>query len=238
MTVSSLLKKEYTDEDLPYYYDLHETEEDLMGDSVPQTKLIVYLMNLLEFYYQKEGWFIGANINIYPPIPNLKTHPIEPDVAVFKGAILSKREKGRLRSWKMLLANRPAPSVVFKISSDTTWKRDLVEKPEQYRSIGVKEYFAYDPNEPPYWKERLKGWRYNDGAVVEMIKDVRGWLWSEELNSWLVPDSFYLRLYDREGNQRLTEAEHLQKLQEIESLKFEKLKARLRELGEDPDKLI
>jgi hypothetical protein len=74
----------------------------------------------------------------------------------------------------------------------------------------VREYYAYDPNEPPYWPSssgRLRGWWLAGGAVAEQAADARGWIWSAELESWLAPDGALLPLYDRDGQPRLTEGE-------------------------------
>ena len=114
----------------------------------------------------------------------------------------------------MLRDGRPAPSVVFEISSKETWAEDLKLKPEEYRQMGVKEYFAYDPNVPTLWTEkrkktelRLKGWRYEGGEITELSLNADGWLWSEALDSFLGPDTEMLRLYDKDKKLRLTKAE-------------------------------
>jgi hypothetical protein len=57
-----------------------------------------------------------------------------------------------------------------------------------------------------------------------------GRLWSNHLESFLVPDEAYLRLYDRYGQLRLTEAEE-------ERRRAERLAEKLRSLGIDPDQL-
>ncbi len=51
--------------------------------------------------------------------------------------------------------------------------------------------------------------------MVAMTLSKEGWLWSEQLDSWLVPDGSYLRLYDREGQIRLTGEEAQTILAEI-----------------------
>jgi hypothetical protein len=43
--------------------------------------------------------------------------------------------------------------------------------------------------------------------MVERPADPRGWIWSAELESWLVSDGSLLRLYDRDGRMRMTEGE-------------------------------
>lgn len=216
-----------------YYYDTHPTKEDLMGESSPQFDLLVYLVTLLRWLYRAENWHIAGNLNIYQTADK-NEYPLAPDVAVFKGVKLSEAESRRLTSWKMVLPNRPAPSLVIEIASGKTWRDDLRNKPEKYRKMGVKEYFACDPNDPPSWrprsKIRLRGWRLQGDTITEIQPDERGWLWSEELDSWLAQEEAYLRLYDRQGQRRLNQAEEAERVKEAAW-------AKLRELNIDPEKL-
>jgi hypothetical protein len=81
-----------------------------------------------------------------------------------------------------------------------------------YGLIGPREYFAFDPHAKRVWpksiKTRLLGWQYNkDGQAVPILPDERGWLWSNVLESWFVPDDLQLRLHDRSGQMRLTATE-------------------------------
>ncbi len=61
--------------------------------------------------------------------------------------------------------------------------------------------------------------------MSELPVDAGGRLWSPSLDSFLVPEREYLRLYDRNGQRRLTEAE------------AEALAEKLRSLGVDPDQV-
>src|SRR5207249_11946967 len=129
--------------------------------------------------------------------------PLVPDIAVIKG--LPYR---RVKSWKVGRTG-PPPHVVFEVASPETWDKDLTEKPPLYAHMGVQEYFAYDPNDPQCWKDkpsRLLGWRLDpvNQTMQESVPDEQGRLWSAELDSWLVADGPHLRLYDWNGNLRLT----------------------------------
>jgi flagellar biosynthesis/type III secretory pathway protein FliH len=102
--------------------------------------------------------------------------------------------------------------VVFEVLSKETWNKDLAEKPEVYGRLGVQEYFVYDPNVPPLataTARRLFGWRLN--PVSQQMTALRlrpdGSLWSQELDSFLLPHNDLLRLYDRQWQLRLTLAE-------------------------------
>jgi Uma2 family endonuclease len=222
-----------------HYFDEHPTAEDLMAQSAIQALLIFYLLQVLEGITHAEPWLIVHDINIYR-FPQRFEYPVAPDIAVFKGVVIDNIASHSLRSWRLYEYNRPAPSVVFEISCDSTWQDDLDIKPIKYAAMGVAEYFAYDPNDPPYWpaeQGRLRGWRLGGGNMIEQTKDQQGRLWSDELQSWLVADGAFLRLYDTVGHMRLTEAEAAQMLAATEQHAKEAAWAKLRELGIDPTKL-
>jgi hypothetical protein len=132
--------------------------------------------------------------------------------------------------------------VVFEIASEETWKKDVAEKPLKYALMGVQEYFFYDPDDSSTWKHtqrRLIGWQFYKatGAITEMLPDQEGRLWSQHLDSFLVPDGMYLRLYDSFWQRRLTGEEA--RTQEAETLaqKTEALIQKLRSLGVNPDEI-
>lgn len=183
-------------------------QEEDMPESQPQIDVSDHLRDVLKQQYQGQNCFVTGNLAVFPPTRDYPFRYLAPDVMVVKGVTISEAEKARLNSWMMRKPNRPAPTVVFEISSEETWPQDLDPKPDHYRRLGVREYFVYDPQQ--YWPnttQHLRGWRYVNGQTEEIEPDERGWLWSEELESWLVPDGLLLQLYDREGNQRLTRAE-------------------------------
>ncbi len=184
--------------------------------------------------------------------PNYYEYPVAPDVAVIKGVAY----KQFTRSWRVGKSG-PAPQVVFEIASEETWTKDLQEKPGKYASMGVQEYFAYDPHEVPLRaskNRRLFGWRLD--PATQSMKEIQprsdGALWSHHLESWLVPDGAWLRLYDVQGQMRLTygEAEAQRADDAVQQAEFEAMRAKteaqraetfaekLRSLGIDPDQLI
>ncbi len=183
-------------------------EED-MPESQAQINLNEYIKGMLKNQFALQNCFITGNLAIYPPVgTNYGFTNLAPDVVLFKGVSLTPAEQANLTSWKIGEPNRPAPTVVFEISSRDTWTKDLDPKPEYYRLLGVREYFAYDPQR--LWQNattQLRGWRYQNGVTIELVPDAQGRLWSEELESWLKPDGEYLRFYDQEGNLRLTSEE-------------------------------
>ena len=190
-----------------YYYDSHSTAEDLMGETSFHIDLIHYLTEVLRWLFREQVCAIYRDLNFYHTL-ELKEWPVIPDIAVIKGVPYAPR-----RSWTVGKTG-PAPQVVFEIASKETWRIDLKEKPLIYARLGVQEYFLYDPETPPHLKHmgkkrRLIGWQRNHltGAMEEMQPDLAGRLWSTQLDSFLVPDGLFLRLYDSNYQRRLTQAE-------------------------------
>jgi Uma2 family endonuclease len=237
------------DHKVVHYYDLHPTEEDLMGETSVHAMLVHYLVEVLTRLLQGQLCAIYENLNFYQT-DEYYEYPLAPDIAVIKGVAFR-----HLRSWKVDQTG-PAPQVVFEIASEETWKKDLREKPMRYAMMGVEEYFAYDPNEQPLLratKRRLFGWHLGKetAAVRELPTGPDGRVWSSHLDSFLVPAGEYLRLYDRSGQLRLTEAEaEAQRAEleaearraeagraEAEARRAKMLAEKLRSLGVDPDRI-
>ena len=221
--------------EVEYYYDSHPTLEDLMGETSIHADLVRYLMLVLTWLFRGQRCAIYENLNFYRT-PNPREYPLAPDIAVIKGV-----DYRHLRSWKVGKTG-PAPQVVFEIASEETWKKDVEEKPLKYALMGVQEYFFYDPDDSSGWKHsqrRLIGWQYNTatGAITEMSPDQEGRLWSQHLDSFLVPDGMYLRLYESNHRQRLTEAEALVQKTEALIREREALIQKLRSLGVNPDEI-
>src|SRR5437762_1129459 len=124
--------------------DFYELEEEDLLESAAQSRLINYLIEVLKWLYRLERCYITTNLAIY----QAGYKPIAPDVALFKGVAFTEAELDGLKSWQMSQPGRPAPAVVFEISSEDTWPKDLNEKILRYQQLGAKEYFAYDPGSP------------------------------------------------------------------------------------------
>ena len=138
--------------------------EDEMGDSVAQTVLLAYLEAVLAHLYRDVGWFVARNLTFFHPAVQNSQNLISPDIAVFIGLALDPRGARRVTSWEMRPEQaraqghpvRPSPTVVFEVASKSTWETDIAEgeenKPWLYGQMGAREYFAYDPNDPPVWR--------------------------------------------------------------------------------------
>ena len=108
--------------------------------------------------------------------------------------------------------------------------------------MGVEEYFVYDPHDPPSWRDiprRLVGWQLDTATQTtrELFPDEQGRLWSVQLDSWLVPDQMYLRLFDRYHRLRLTGEEAEAQAKQAEAKRVQALEEKLRSLGVNPDEM-
>jgi Uma2 family endonuclease len=182
-----------------------EVFEESMPENIVHTELVRYLVAVLQWLFRGYLCAICENFAFFPPAEH-PGPPVAPGIAIIKGV-----PRRPLNSW-CVGKTGPAPHVVFEILSAETWKKDVEEKPVVYARMGVQEYFAYDPNLPPLaapTTQRLFGWRFDPVArrLAPLTPNEGTSMWSRELDSFLVPDEEMLRLYDRNHQLRLTEAE-------------------------------
>jgi Uma2 family endonuclease len=173
-----------------------------MGDTPLHTVVVDYMDAVLDYLFRFEGWLIGRNLEMYLT-DDLYETPITPDLAVFKGVRQPADVADLPRRWALGEGNMP-PAVVIEIASNKTAARDQKLKPQKYARMGVGEYIFWDPR--PSVRPRkspLQGWRCGMGIPEEMPLSEHGWLWSDELESWVVPDGSFIRLYTQEGSLRL-----------------------------------
>ncbi len=215
------------EEEAYYYYDDHFGElkwRDMPGTEHQNVKR--YLMAVLLWYFKLKKWAVYEELNFYQT-DNQKEKPLYPDIAIIKG-----QEQQSLTSYR-LGETGPAPNLIIEIVSTKTRSRDLEVKPKHYAGWGTAEYFAYDPRlNRRHTTPRLLGWRLEATSkqyrVIEAETDGR--IWSEQLECWLVPEKELLRLYSRDGQRWLNEAE-------AEHHRAERLAEKLRRLGQNPDDL-
>jgi Uma2 family endonuclease len=121
-----------------------------MGDGGPQDWLLRYLLRVLEWLYHSKQWMITLNRNFYHEVIENSEKLIVPDIAVFKGINIPPEE---IISWDMRGGDKECPPLIIEASSPSTYQSDIDadKKPRIYELMGVKEYFAYDPNRPVHF---------------------------------------------------------------------------------------
>lgn len=121
--------------------------------------LMFLYLALDEFFRGRPDILLTANQFWYWQKGNPKARRA-PDVMVVPGV---GREPVR-RSYRMWLEGNVRPAAIFEMSSRKTIKKDLGEKFAQYETLGVREYFLFDPEvkvlNPPLQGFRLYGGKY------------------------------------------------------------------------------
>ncbi|HNJ43757.1 MAG TPA: Uma2 family endonuclease, partial [Acidobacteriota bacterium] len=159
-----------------------------------------------------------------------------PDAMVVFG-----RPKGHRGSYLQWKEENIAPQVVFEILSPGNTYGEMVRKLEFYERYGVEEYYVYDPDH-----NELNGWQRQEGRF-QTIAAIDDWTSPRlKIRFERTPES--LKLYRPDGTLFETfaellvraeadrqRAETLQREKDQTQAKLERLAARLRELGEDPD---
>ena len=148
------------------------------------------------------------------------------------------------------------PDVIVELMSRSTKKVDVGVKKELYdRVFKTTDYFVYDP----FDTSKFQGWHLTTDSYQELKTNDRGWLWSEKLGLWLGSwhgpigneTTNWLRFYRPNGDlvmlpneaaaQRAESekqrAESEKQRAESEKVRADRLAAKLRELGIDPDEL-
>jgi Uma2 family endonuclease len=193
-------------------------------------------MNVLIRSYQhyrgeQTDFYVGGNMFLYYSSAQVKNRDFRgPDFFVVLDVDGSRDRLG----WVVWEEEGRYPDVIIELMSPSTAKVDLGAKKHLYdRVFKTQDYFVYNP----FDSKSLMGWHRNS-SYREIIPDHRGWLWCATLGLWLGPWAgtidretlVWLRFYDADGQLVLLPEEAVQQ-------RAERLAARLRELGEDPDSL-
>jgi Uma2 family endonuclease len=141
--------------------DYPDSDGNPMADNTEQYRWIVIIKENLEIMYADDpDVFVAGDLLWYPVRRSQKR--VAPDVMVALG-----RPKGRRGSYKQWLENDIAPQVVFEILSPSNKDRrgldSLEEKLYFYQTYGVKEYYAYDPDDL-----LLEGWHRLGDRLVQI----------------------------------------------------------------------
>ncbi len=175
---------------------------------------------------------------------NLLWYPVEgrPDIRIAPDALVAfGRPKGDRGSYLQWLEGGVAPQVVFEVLSPGNRHAEMVRKFKFYERHGVEEYYLYDPE-----TNELEGWR-RVGDELVVIDSIVGWI-SPRLNIRFEVGVEELELYRADGrrlpnyaemtfgrDRLLAEAEQAREYAEQAHERAERLAARLRALGHDPD---
>ena len=146
-----------------------------MAESEAQLTAMLYLLTVLRTYFRnRSDVYVGGDMFVYYEEGNPQA-VVAPDVFVVVGA--PKRAEDPRLSYK-LWEEPKGPDFVLEVTSPSTWVADRDEKRVLYSSLGVEEYWLYDPTGERL-ASRLRGMRLVEGVYRELspqaaVSDVGG----------------------------------------------------------------
>ncbi len=207
-----------------------------MSDNTQQFRWIVLIKENLEVLFADNPDVFVAGDLLWYPVEGQPKIRIAPDAMVVFGR--PKGDRGSYRQWE---EDNVVPQVVFEILSPGNRLKEMTKKQQFYDDYGVEEYYIYDPD-----SNDLNGLR-RVGDRLQVIEEMNNWtsprlgirfvLTPETLELYRPDNRKFLTTQELEERatafQRQAEQERLRANQERE--RAERLAARLRELGIDPD---
>jgi Uma2 family endonuclease len=228
-------------------------EEDFepMPEGDKQRRNLSYTTEALRLWFESQGnVYVSGNLFIFYE-ENKPEKRIAPDTFVVIGMDSCDRT-----SYKLWEEGNKAPDFVLEVTSKGTVAKDKNQNPLIYKSLGVKEYFQYDPT-GEYLKPnslqgmRLQGKEYEkipslilSNGVLSLSSEVLG------LDLHLDPDRGF-RFYDpisQQALRTLAESEfersierrfrlQAEKAQRLAEQKVQRLADKLKAMGIDPDEI-
>jgi Uma2 family endonuclease len=213
-----------------------------------------HLMSSLRWHWrEKENWFAIGNLSVFYPEYSRSAGRMVRKKLRFRGpdffVVLGVNPHLPRNSW---VAEREGkyPDVIVEILSKSTAKKDRGEKKTIYEQIfKTHEYFLFDPE-----KHIVEGFRLVNGRYRPIVPDTHGRFSSERLDlsfgmhgenlRFFAPDGTLVPLPDEAATEAMmetqlasTRAQSAEKENLRLTKKNDRLAAKLRALGIDPDKL-
>ena len=207
-------------------------DDEPLAESEYQLFPLTYAHAALTGWYENDPTtWVGADMFMYYEEGN-PSSVVAPDVFM-----VTRTHKRHKRNTFQTWVEGRVPDFVLEVMSPTSVRRDTVEKYELYQSLGVLEYWIYDPTEEGFIEPRLRGYTLVDGEYQPIeIREVDGRLIgvSEVLGLELHADAEWFRFFDPESGEYLPDSyENRRALEESERARRE-LERLLREHGIEP----
>ncbi|MEO1743670.1 MAG: Uma2 family endonuclease [Cyanobacteria bacterium J06629_9] len=237
-----------------------ESDDEPMSESDATRDYLIYAVEVLRLYFQSRRYvYVSGNLFIYYEQGNPKA-VVSPDTFVVFG--VSARQR---KSYKVWQEGGKVPAFVLEVTSNSTKAKDETENPQLYASLGVQEYFQYDPT-ADYLNPQLKGRRLVDGTYQPLPLDQTPagipfiasqtlgldlHLRAQQTGLGLAPWPKALRFYDpqtgltlltrqeveQERNAAQQERDAAQQERDAAQQRAQQLAERLRAMGIDPDEV-
>jgi Uma2 family endonuclease len=204
---------------------------------------IELLLACLKWYWCEDGslprndYYASGNLTIYYSEDKITTRDFRgPDFFVVLGV-----ENHPRRSWMVWAEGGKYPNVIVELLSNSTAAVDRGTKKDLYQDIfRTPEYFWFHPETLEF-----QGFELIAGQYQNIAANSQGWLWSQQLQLFLGVENSRLRFFTPAGHlilnpeemakQAAEALERERKQRERALQQVEALRAKLRELGIDPD---
>ncbi len=213
------------------------SDEPPLESSLHLQQLILLLKCLDWLWKDRTDYFAAGNLTIYYSPNQRKSEDFRgPDLFVVLGA-----EKRPRKSWVIWEENGQYPHVIIELLSDSTAKTDRGFKKTLYaNTFRTPDYFWFDPV-----SYEFKGFHLLDGHYEELQPNEQGHLWSQQLGLFLgihaetlrffTPDGTLVPTPEESAEAAIRQANIERQRAETERQRAERLVAKLRELGVEPD---
>ncbi|MBI3406870.1 MAG: Uma2 family endonuclease [Planctomycetes bacterium] len=202
-----------------------------MAETGIHVAVLLRLLALLRFHFreQLDHYYFASNMYLY--YRKGRSLCRAPDVMAIKG-VDGRFERRSFKTW----VEKAAPCFIVEVTSKKTAREDRIKKKRLYQRLGVREYFLFDPLHE-YLPEQLIGYRLKAGKYRSLPFGPGESLESEELGLRMVPDGYYLRLFDRAtGVELLPPEEAVEKLKTV-SAALERERARSAALAAELERI-
>ena len=158
-----------------------------MGETPVHRDCIIDAIGALrEFFAERPDVYVGADMFLYYEEGNPRASVV-PDVFVVLGAVKDELREGGWRETYKLWEEPKGPDFVLEVTSPSMRRQDQVRKRALYATLGVREYFLYDPKgeylDPPLQGTGLRGGGYAPLARSRMADGA----WGLERGAGAVP---------------------------------------------------
>lgn len=209
--------------------EIHSPPCDLWSDEPPlesdlhRDQIELLLACLRWFWRDRSNFYASGNLTIYYSEDKITTRDFRgPDFFVVLGVDNYPR-----RSWMTWAEGGKYPNVIIELLSNSTAAIDRGAKKELYQDIfRTPEYFWFHPETLEF-----RGFYLIAGQYQEIEKTFEQRLWSQQLELFLGIENSKLRFFTTSGEMIATPEERAEQANQ----QVEILKAKLRELGVNPD---
>lgn len=199
------------------------SDEPEMESSLHYQQLKLLVATLERLWRARRDFFIGANLTVYFSREEMKNRDFRgPDFFLVKSV-----ESKQRRSWVVWEEAGRYPDLIVELLSDSTAETDRTIKKELYQDIfRTPEYFWFSPE-----TQEFAGFILQSGQYQQIKPTPQGWCWSEVLGLYLGVVNGVLRYLTPTGELVPTPEEG----ELVARARAERLAAKLRELGIDPE---